>query len=187
MDIYGGGGKVAGGTYIFLLYLGMLIGAWYHKFECDRLVINLVYLLISVLSVIFVCKFICTDRIKLDQLFPFGKGLNPPGISLMIYALAMLFCIFYSIKFLNGLNNKYINAIINVFDYIGKHTLFIFLYHKLFLDYYLRKIDFGEYIWWKRLAYFIVVIGGPLIIELISKEIEKVVSISYGYDLKKRN
>lgn len=162
------------------MYIGMLIGAWYQKIICFKRNIHYISIMIFALGMTLMCKFICSDGFKLDSMFPFGSGLNPPSISLTLYAITVCFFILHTVKLIEKLHNKLINTLIAAFDYIGKHTLYIFLYHRIFLDLYLCKTDFKIAGLLKVITYFGVMIGGSLIIEFIVKKLVKIVYISYG-------
>ncbi|MCM1263985.1 MAG: acyltransferase [Butyrivibrio sp.] len=167
LDIPLGGGKLLGGTYLILLYIGMLTADWYDKINLTSRILNGICIIIFGGLVFLTGRFIYVDCFNLDTKFPFGPGTNPPGISLMIYSLAIMFLIFYIVKFMEQFPFKFVNGVISIFDYIGRHTLYIFLYHMYFLDYYLTKADFGSNKVISAVIYFTVMIGGSILFEHI--------------------
>ena len=66
----------------------------------------------------------CIDNFKLGAGLPFGKGFNPPSISILILAVIVL-CFAFGIFTLLE-RYKYTAVISNMVAWIGKHTLYIF-------------------------------------------------------------
>lgn len=64
-------------------------------------------------------------------------GVNPPDVTLFFYAFCILLFVFFVSKLLE---KRSVRNIFIPFTYIGTHTLYIFLYHKLFLDYVLSSL-----------------------------------------------
>lgn len=169
MDVYGG--ILFGGTYLILLYTGMLAGrrqvnkkrATIHGYVCEG-----AYVLITIGIGLFVSK----DKFAIDKFFPFGDAKNPPGISLMIYAMGVMGSIYFLTKWLMKLNNRMLHSALNVLDYVGRHTLYIFLYHKILqkvLVYLWRTIDIEDNIWFKSVVFYCVMIGGFILMEMICR------------------
>lgn len=164
LGVSGGGGKLFGGTYLILLYAGMLFGCRVKDTSMKKTVLGgCVFILLTILSGVFVSK----DKCAVDAYFPFGLGINPPGISLMLYAASMMGSIYFLTKCLINTKSKILHGLLNTLDYVGKHTLYIFLYHRMFLDYFLCKVDFGNHIWLKCVVFYCVMIGGSILIEMI--------------------
>ena len=185
-NIYGGGGVVFGGTYIILLYIGMLFGKYMReKPTRDKSVLTAIVTLIVTITWII---FIWNNQFKLDSYFPFGKGLNPPGISLMIYAI-LIFAFVYSLG--NLVSDIKSDRFVKIYDKIaglGKHTLYIFLYHRLFIDYLIPLAAEGlgisiETKILKALVYFIIMISGSISIEYIFAQIKsKLIKIYVSHE-----
>ena len=108
-------------------------------------------------------RFICTDRYTIDAKLPFGGGFNPPSISEFLLALSMLFACYGGITLFE--RNKYTIAIIKPFAWIGKHTLYIFLYHRLFLDFLLTPYVVIANVHVKRIVYLAVMFFGSILID----------------------
>lgn len=85
LDVYGGGGRLFGGTYLSLFYVGMIIAPY--------LIVRWkkIYLFGTVIGASFLWilwyRFVSKNQFQLDSRFPFGKGINPPGVTLMCYAV----------------------------------------------------------------------------------------------------
>lgn len=165
MYLYGGAGKFLGGTYLFLFYLGMICAK--HKVfytSCSKQ-LN-VMTIVSGLCLVLWCFFIY-NNFWIEQNYPklLGEGINPPGISLMVYAILMLF---FSCGLYNLLSkSSKVSICFKIVDYVGRHTLYIFLYHRFFLDYILPSYFTIDALWIKRIVYFTVMIIAPMILERI--------------------
>lgn len=167
LNIPFGGGNLFGGTYLILIYMGMLVADWYDKIDLKNRIFDGICLAVFIGLAFGTWRFICIDHFNLDAKLPFGNGISLPGISVIIYTFAVMFLIFFMVKFLEQFHFKLVDGIISVFDYMGRHTLYIFLYHKYFLDYYLVKASFGTNKVITAIIYFTVMIGGSILIEHI--------------------
>ena len=173
LDVFGGGGKLFGGTYLFLLYLGMLVGSGYHWLNRANNVYHIVGLCISTVCTFVAWRFICINNFAFDGKLPFGYGVNPPGISLMVYAICWMCFIYFLTKTMEMLKNKYINKALGPIEWLGKHTLYIFLYHRLFLDYFYRVVNIRINFWLDCIICFTIMIGGSLLIEIVCRYVWK--------------
>ena len=193
-DIYGGGGKLFGGTYLFLLYLGMLFGAVH-----DRVVSKLadpsaygkagtgaditpgsgrtsgslfpvcVCFLVSLGFTLVWWQFFACNEGGIDAHLPFGPGFNPPSISLTLFACGMGLTVFFLGQIVDRVDRKALSGCFSALAWLGKHTLYIFLWHRFFLDIVFpwfqgRGIIIGNPVL-KWIVYFGVMIGGSLLIE----------------------
>ena len=164
LDVYGGGGKLFGGTYLFLFYIGMLFSK-HDLFGNITFKRSILTGSVSLLLCIIWGIFICHDRYELEAKLPFGNGINPPGFTLFIMAIIMLFLsfgIFSTFCYI-----RYLKWIVKLFSWLGKHTLYIFLYHRLFLDYFLNGFIAAENIWIKRVFYFTCMLLAPVLLEYV--------------------
>ena len=180
--IYGGGGKLFGGTYLILLYLGMLFGK-YKECMTDKLSVLIPLLIMSVILTIGWVYFISRDLFNFDSYFPFGYGLNPPGVSLVVYALLLVLVLFLAERVM--VHNVVLNSIYVMCSRFGKHTLYIFLYHWFFLGggtkYILEKIGIQvDNILMEKSIVIISMLIGPLILELIFERIHIILVKAYG-------
>ena len=127
LNIYGGGGKLLGGTFLALYYIGMLFAnktlhtppkkAWLKS------------LILFTLFIILITTIIKTNQMVLDYNSFLLKTLNPANVTLSIYGLLIFFFIFYFFTTLE-ITNKF-SMFISIFAWFGKYSLYIFLYHLL--------------------------------------------------------
>ena len=162
LNIYGGGGKLLGGTYLFLFYLGMLFSK-HDIFRNLTLKKSVIITVSSLVLCIFWWSFAFYHRLALDAKLPFGNGVNPPSLTLGLMAVIMLFLSYGMFSLFQF--TKYLNWITSFCSWIGKHTLYIFLFHRFFLDHIIHRFLATENIWLKRVLYFSIMIMGSILIE----------------------
>ena len=188
LDIYGGGGVLCGGTYILLFYLGMVFGKKVANIEMDRSRLHVISFVSAILAVI-IGRFIVWNKLNVDGFMPFGKGINPPSISLMTYAIVItVFCYGFG-KIMDLSYNVLIKTSYSILAWVGRHTLFIFLYHRVFLDYifpYLNRQLFDLYSYRiGRIFCFMFMILGPICFEFFYKKGSKTLKDVYlDYSVK---
>lgn len=164
LNVYGGGGKLFGGTYLFLFYLGMIAEKhqWFRIRGAEKSVIF--FILFFVLWILW-WRFLYYDRLALDERFAFGIGFNPPGVSLMVSASLMLgLCFGFFTLIERNTFGKYVE---NGIGKLGQHTLYIFLYHKLFLTVLLHFDIEISVPWLNLLFYYAFMILGSLGAEFV--------------------
>ena len=128
-------------------------------------------------------SFIAYDILKIDSMLPFGRGFNPPSISFGVFALLIAATLFFAEMGLqpypNGIPQKGMDAM----AYFGRHTLYIFLYHRLFLDgipHVFAAMGIAiENIWIKRVVFFCGMIFGSMLFEYILEKLHEQVRIAY--------
>lgn len=180
------GGKLFGGTYLILFYMGMWFGKYYNKIKISTVVAAVLAVIASVCTVCW-WHFITIDNFSLDSKLPFGGGINPPSISLGLYAcLIALSLYFIEMSCLNR-NGRIVMKIMGGLGFIGKHTLYIFLYHLFILETVFPFILSAAGIaingfWIRRVVYFSGMILGSMLIEMILEKFHVV--IRKAYDLK---
>lgn len=165
LGIYGGGGKLFGGTYLILAYVGMVFAPYLIK----KRTLKYLFAVAACTSILWlrVLKYCweCTtvdDFLRLDVKFPFGFGLNPPGVTLMCYAgIVLLWC--FSMGSLCAAGNRLTSKIAGFLKSIGENSLYIFLYHRLILDYFLCPYFVIENIWLRRIIYIACMVYIPII------------------------
>lgn len=169
LNVYGGGGRLFGGTYLILFYLGML-SAKHDVFKKRGVKKLLVIWLIAVVAFVFWIKFLCINYYSIDKYLPYGDGTNPPSISLFVMTMmVVLFCY----GFFSFCEEIFVlKKVTTLTNYIGRHTLFVFLFHKLFIDYCLVNITFTNMLV-KRIVYFFIIIAGSFFFELIYNTMKK--------------
>lgn len=161
LGIYGGGGKLFGGTYLICYYIGMMLEKYNLFNENHKKSIS--FAVIGVIGYYGWWKFVCIDGLKLDKKLPWGEGINPPSISLIIMAIIVL-CMVYGVC--NSLKIIKCNKIVDGVSGLGGHTLYIFLYHKVLLEMLSGRIQV-TYKVVEVVIYFGVMIAGPILIEYI--------------------
>lgn len=181
-DIYGGGGKLAGGTYIICLYVGMIFGKYYNKIIAwlNKYIICVGFIF-SLAITILSWRLLCIKGFIFDSYGILGEGINPPGWHLLVYSLSVMMTIFFGEKLFGSLG--IIEWIMKGFEFIGRHTLYIFLYHKLFLGVLggiINHINISNKIM-EVIFYYFPMIGGSLIIEVICKKARNYITNSYKY------
>lgn len=164
LDVYGGGGRLFGGTYLLLFYIGMIIAPY--------LIVRWkkIYLYGTVIGASFLWilwyHFTSINQFQLDSRFPFGKGINPPGVTLMCYVVIVLLWAHAFFSVCENSGNKVINACVNVIRVIGENSLYILLCHRLILDYFLMPYVSINNIWLKRVVY----LGCMILLPILNKE-----------------
>ena len=178
LNVYGGGGKLLGGTYLILYYCGMLI-AKYKWLENSSFRKSAIVFSVAFPLWIVWWRFMCNYGTILDRYVPFEGGYNPPSITFMTLAVFMLLTSFGVFTLLE--HWKAMGWIVNITNWIGKHTLNIFMYHLLIMNILSRYFVITD-IWGKRLVYIIGMVFGSI---LLGKAIDYVVG-KVSYLLKAR-
>ena len=141
LETYGGGKYLLGGTYLFVFAAGM-VAADMHISLSGKKKAGIA----SAASVVLLAgamAFLLHDRLAWDEsMFGWLLRVNPPGITLILYSLAVIFFLFSVCTFLAMLQNRVVDKILQALQYLGKYTLYIFLYHTLILDTLLPKLTF---------------------------------------------
>lgn len=183
LGIYGGGGKLLGGTYLILAYVGMAFAPYLIKKRTSKYLFAVAactsILWAGVLKYCWVCNTI-DDFLRLDVKFPFGSGLNPPGVTLMCYSGIVLFWCF-SIGSLCAAGNHLILKITRFFKMIGENSLYIFLYHRLILDYFLCPYVVIENIWLRRIIYIACMVYIPIVGNKLYRVCERKVKLMVDF------
>lgn len=172
-SIYGGGGKLFGGTYLVLFYLGMLFGMKCREITLKKTSAIIGSIILIILTALW-WNFISIDQLTLDSKLPFGSGSNPTSISFGLYGILWCCTLFFIGNVLHYVKRS--NKCWFVLSDIGRHTLYIFLYHKMFLDFIFPHIEsyFNPMIggrWIRRVVCFVMMIFGPIVVELLFKKI----------------
>ena len=139
-----------------------MIFAKYKVFERITTVKCLIAAVIGVAVYLGCWHFACGNRLNLDGHLRFG-GFNPPGITFMTLSLGMiLLC--YGVFSLTS-RVRFLSAATGFVSSLGSHTLYIFLFHRFWLDYILRPYVSisDEYV--RALVYYGVMTGGSILIE----------------------
>ncbi len=164
MEVYGGAKFLFGGSYLIEFYTGMIIGMLLSN--CGNKTPEkkqaYFFLVAGGIGLIGIVCYIIQNGFSLDNRLPFAPGINPPGLILMTYAFLFMMVM----RYLINMTQDYTVArvICEPLTRLGKHTLYIFLYHRLFLDFVLPDYDNMILKW---IIFPAVMIGGPIIIEYI--------------------
>lgn len=177
LDIYGGGGKLFGGTYLVLFYLGMLMikHGW---FEQESLIKSILIWSISSVAWIFWRKKLVIFRMVIDSKVPWGEGYDCPSITIMLFAIFTLFAIYGICKILE--KTEITRKIVQAGSWLGERTLYIFMLHLVILYFWLMPYIEIENIWLKRIVYMVLMIVLPLVIEYIVKTCVKWIKVLAG-------
>ena len=183
LSVYGGGGKLLGGSYLCLLYMGM----WFAKYSKNLQLKKWQCALMLIVSVLVTAGFayiIANYDFLLDKNGFFGGGVNPPGFTLGFYAIAITAVFFALGSLLDFYPGSTAERVFAVFSSGGKHTLYIFLYHMMFIKYILNPLMPSFYAAVGnfnivRLMYFAVAIFGSIAIEYILKAAYKLLAYPY--------
>lgn len=146
LGIYGGGGKVLGGTFLLVFFVGMLfaemIGIPSVGQPKRNIWVHMTLFVVSVAVFIFSASQLQngTHSKWILYLYKLYDYRNPPNLVIVIYSIALCFVIYSSCQILaissEGLANKrYLLS-----EFIGQHTMYVFLYHSLIIKA-LKHID----------------------------------------------
>lgn len=164
LDIAGGGGKLFGGTFLFLFYFGMI--AEKHGWFSDEKRSKAVLFLIAGGGLFILLE--CMIYRNYERMMT-----NPPGVLLICAAIAMLFFCYGVFTLLEQAGARRFTSCTG---WLGKHTLYLFLYHRLFLDTANHFLRLVLPLWLKWIVYFAVMLLGPLLTELVFHKIYQLFS-----------
>lgn len=177
-DIYGGG-RLFGGTYLILFYLGMLIAKHRWLDETIRVRKFSAIVIFGGLWIFWIGR-LCSNISSVEAFILAGNAINPPGIVIMVSACLILPFTFGIFSLLDEVKICPINQVVKGMFLIGRHSLYVFLYHRLILDCILIPyIDINS-IWLKRIVYVFSMILGSLFIEIIVKKISSILKKLYN-------
>lgn len=129
--IYGGGGKLLGGSYLFAFFLGMFLFLLYQRYLEN---INRFWVLI----VGFIFSLFLIYAIYISGWLNLGWT-NPPNKQTFLYTLSVLL-LGYSI-FMIFTKWKFTKKVLSIFTVMGRYSLYIFLYHLLSIFYATKIFD----------------------------------------------
>jgi hypothetical protein len=155
--IYGGGGRLLGGSYLFIFSLGL--AAYFYLTFLTELKKTFYLLIMSSLSLFFFAK-----GNHVISVFS-----NPPNLILMWYSLSLagflisIWAVFFE-------RNEFLLKIITPLNIVGRHSLYIFLFHKLFLQFSIspaRSLGLFQHIWILRVWVFAWAVIGPVLFGIV--------------------
>lgn len=132
MGMYGGGGKLLGGSYLILFVLGMILQK-YKVLDQKSPWVNVGMILLSGIFLLTFSRWECAAGYAFAATLPFGNSINPPNISQMMIALVLLALCAACYNLLDGKKIPLLGKICSGMEYVGKHSLYVFLYHLYFV------------------------------------------------------
>lgn len=133
-SILASGGYLFGGTFLLVLFCGISFGYYYSKIEHTMRLHPRKVLLCSFCELLVILVFMYIDRFRIDELVFGSIFYNPPNLTTILYSVSLSFFIYTLTTYLCSIKVKIFSGMISILNYFGKHTLYVFLYHKLLLD-----------------------------------------------------
>lgn len=165
LPVHGGGQFLFGGTYLLVYYLGILIGCT-SQFKRTTKNLQKQFIMISILWVIqLLLNYYKLDYIDRFLVAYWGGGFNPPSLQLIVFGLTtfyLMHALFYPLEISR---HKIGNCTIKAFVWVGRSTMYIFLYHLLVKDVLARMlVPVLSNIWLLRVCIFPSMIIFPVLI-----------------------
>lgn len=185
LPVGGGGNFLFGGTYLLLYYIGILLSA-FGVFGVLRKRFVLI-LFISISFSIIWCWLYIQNIVNFDALLAdyYGIGKNPPSVRLLVLSITVLFICYSVFGLLEDSAVKINQEIVDAMAFIGRYTLYIFMYHLMVRDVILTFLPVVQTnIWLMRFAIFIPMLVAPaLVVWLINKIKNRFMQIALEADL----
>lgn len=164
LPVHGGGKYLFGGTYLILYYLGILFAnsGLFHNTVKQKIFIFCG----SFAAWIFWWLLSVHKKLPFDAwLEPYlGNGFNPPGVQFMVFSIITLFVLYSLFSLLQESTWTFAGKIVDIFAFLGKYTLYIFLYHLMVKDFIVTYLPFVcENMWVMRFCIFFSMIILPVI------------------------
>lgn len=165
-----------GGSYLFVYYLGMLFasrGIRFHSIKAE--------VASSAAALVYTVAwhtFMFSDQLSLDAKFAIhgyallGRGFNPPGISFCLYGFGIVWLLFSLFSLMEDLRSRFAHRILEAIAWLGRYSLYIFLYHLLLLNYFLPHLGIDS-LKIRIVVYLPVVIGVPILGKLLYDRIKR--------------
>lgn len=183
LNIYVGGKFLFGGTYLFVFYLGHIIGSYADRVYFSAKCINNTHIYMCV-CILIVCSILAA--VTLENMLTkgsffgdtplFGGDFNPPESRQMLYSFSV-FGMLLSVNWLiDRVGFKPLIFVRNIIAWFGKYSLYIFLFHMAVLNILNQSsipIWCADHIWIKRFIYIGIIIGTCVIIGIIIERILK--------------
>ncbi len=126
------GGKLLGGSYLILFVLGMIFQKYSVLDQRSRW-INISLILLCGAFLLTFAREECRTGYAFAAKLPFGGSINPPNISQMLIALTLLVLCAACYNLAADIKVPLFFPVCSVMEYLGKHSLYIFLYHWFFV------------------------------------------------------
>lgn len=167
-DIYGGGGRILGGSYLFVFFLGMLFYTHYKRFESTS---PKAWLL--TIGIIF--SFVATYLLCLAGWLNLGWT-NPPNKYTIIYSLII---VIWGYSLFGLLQKSKLGKIVgSIVTTLGRYSLYIFLYHLLAIFYITKILNYSmiKYGLTSSILILVFALTTPLLIGYLTKSRTKLIN-----------
>ncbi len=126
IPLYGAGSFLLGASFFFLFCLGIVLV----KLDVFKLMNKNRY----VIFIISLTATIIWFNIETNEMFIelFGYGINPPGVEIIVFTMLILPCLYTGFTIIEKLPIK---VILKPISFIGRNTLYIYMYHILVRDF----------------------------------------------------
>lgn len=182
LPVHGGGQYLFGGTYLLLYYLGMVLEdvSSFARRESKSILL----LLTAGGGVMWFVWW----RLLISGCLPFdrwlekwwGDGANPPSVNCIVFSIITLACMYA----LFSLLEQYCKHLIEIVAFLGKYTIYTFMYHMLVLavirDKFPAVTSAGSLVKW--IAIFLPMLILPVIVAVIFGKISIRVKKAYLVD-----
>jgi len=105
----------------------------------------------------------------------YGNGFNPPSVRFIVFSIITLFVLYSLFSLLEENTWEIIQQVVDLFSFIGKHTLYVFMYHLFVKDMILKY--FSAVLvnkWAMRICIFVPMIVAPVITVYLVKRIRHI-------------
>lgn len=167
--IYGGGNKLLGGSYLFVFSLGIIFYQYIDKLSNKKT--NIEWLIMVIVA------FTVFEKYKIY----YKTWSNPPNKYTIFYTL-LIFSIIFIVNNIFTLKSKLAVNILNYVNMVGKNSLYVFLYHSLIIEIFL-KYNFGMQ---NTILYKILIVLCSLIVPVFVIEINRKIIKLYKSDSIKK-
>ena len=178
LPVHGGGKYLFGGTYIILYYLGIVAA---HIKIFNRTPKQRMYILIvSTLGWISWWLLNVYDKLPFDKWVEpyYGSGFNPPSIEFMVFAIITLFMLYSFFSLLEERARTFPQRIVGIFTFLGRDTLYIFMYHLLVRDVILNYFPFVHMNKWVlRICVFIPMLVLPVLAVCLLRKLRSLLKL----------
>ena len=158
----------------------MLFGKYYNSIIAIRKNKKVVFAFASLaMALIFMCV-VFYKGFFLDRIAILGSVINPPGFTEIVYAVLIMLTVFFICNIAKDISYKPLINSANALDYLGSQTLYIFLYHRLFLDFFLNRFFSGLNVLIKVPVFYLVMILGSILLGILYKWSAKTIKDSYN-------
>lgn len=164
-----GGGNLFGGCWLIFWYGGMLFAV--KKRELNARVKLILAVVLWTLCLLWEYVFILKGWNS-----RFGSMYHSATIVMTwwnaLEAFLVVFFIKETVELLESKENKLVMRFLSPICYIGRKSLYIFMYHLLFRDIYFTYFSYGN-IWIKRVTCFGFMVGGALCLEYCLRKLKQ--------------